>query len=75
MEVGCMLGASSSGPRNKRRLFIASACTTTPCPTPNWSLVMWKGSGARVSPSVLVTQALACGSLDCISNPLVGPAS
>ncbi|CAA7396108.1 unnamed protein product [Spirodela intermedia] len=28
------------------------ACTTTPCPTTSWPLVMWKGSSAHVPLSV-----------------------
>ncbi|CAA6675757.1 unnamed protein product [Spirodela intermedia] len=31
MEVGHVSGASSSGPRNKRRLFIASTSRSSPC--------------------------------------------
>ncbi|CAA6670020.1 unnamed protein product [Spirodela intermedia] len=67
MEVGACQGASSSSPRSKRRLFIASQiysnvsfvskvsslmCMTTPCSIADWPLVMWKGSGAHVPLSV-----------------------
>ncbi|CAA6674296.1 unnamed protein product [Spirodela intermedia] len=37
------------------------ACTTTPCPTAGWPLVMWKGSGAHVPPSVQAARALTRG--------------
>ncbi|CAA6674321.1 unnamed protein product [Spirodela intermedia] len=83
MEVGHVLGSLSSGPRSKRRLFIASSplpddglfslsrvCMTTPCPTAGWQLVTWKGSGAHVPLSVLDAQALLVALSDCTSDPL-----
>ncbi|CAA6674101.1 unnamed protein product [Spirodela intermedia] len=80
MEVGACQGASSSGPRSKRRLFIALllskvpslACTTTPCPTAGWPPMTWKGSGVHmpVGPTKPLEPLLAAYSSDCASDRL-----
>ncbi|CAA7407038.1 unnamed protein product [Spirodela intermedia] len=53
-------GASSSSPRSKRRLFIASSTLSgggDSSPSGSWPPVTWKGSGAHVPPSVQVARA------------------
>ncbi|CAA6674438.1 unnamed protein product [Spirodela intermedia] len=92
MEVGARLGASSSSPHSKRRLFIPSdtlsraslsyVCVlTTPCPTPNWPLVTWKGNDAHLSPlscilshssPLLMALARLCFQFACRSSWPVG---